>query len=713
MRHARDNWRTAPLSLRSRRQRGGQILIMAMLAMTLLIALVFYLFNVGDNTNRRLSLQNAADAAAVSGADWMARSMNAIAANNCAQSRMLALVTLFDAAPLAAEMTAKEMTDWERGLQRQLDRGVPPTKDDFLRNGLETLRARYEQQRDALQAFSDALNEGDFDMPKSTYWMLAGVRGPPPHGSMWRTAMAMEEFSDVIAESAGVLAQSNAVRFGMGDRADVSLLLPVVPQLPAKIGTFEHFRPTLIGYLYRGVEYEIIGDELIPGEQYIDHADRRSYQQFGDGGLVPDTEMFHRLGPWAKLYKWRYPHVRYWGGYWIPGTGYSPSTVGVTSGQGPGGGASRQSSEGGDVHVGGKSALVGYTAFGPYKWVLWTLNRYCLDNLPDVRFSTFLRDISKPKLRYMFHHLDFSEPVELDEVHYPRWVHTDDYPAGRAVAGNPGVDVTATCFYVQEIVSSKSKESSEFLTPGTFVTNAPNEQDLVPERVLLDGWVDPIDWGIDQLGNYVWYEGYTYLTNYFPEIGINARPIDPDEPYGALELHTVYVYDWYVWGGVDIGGTVAVRNPCNWDAYEDLPRPMLYDVGADGENEYYADNDDEDYPDPDEGARRRTFTYLGVAQDDTATRVWPQQFAHGNPMRAMAAVAQAKVFNNNSWDLWTQDWQAQLMPVSKWDDWMMQMEEQELDVDLTDEMVLPDEYARLFDYLRSIDLDMAEDYFRH
>ena len=46
---------------------------MALLGMSLLVALIFYVYNVGDRVNDRLTLQNAADSAAVSGAGWIRR----------------------------------------------------------------------------------------------------------------------------------------------------------------------------------------------------------------------------------------------------------------------------------------------------------------------------------------------------------------------------------------------------------------------------------------------------------------------------------------------------------------------------------------------------------------------------------------------------------------------------------------------------------------
>ena len=46
----------------------GQVMIVVLLGMSLLSGLVFYVVNVGDHVNRRLAMQNAADASAMAGA---------------------------------------------------------------------------------------------------------------------------------------------------------------------------------------------------------------------------------------------------------------------------------------------------------------------------------------------------------------------------------------------------------------------------------------------------------------------------------------------------------------------------------------------------------------------------------------------------------------------------------------------------------------------
>ncbi|MDP7288777.1 MAG: pilus assembly protein TadG-related protein, partial [Phycisphaerae bacterium] len=98
--------------------RSGAVLVMTLLGLTLLVSLVIYVYNVGDQVNKRLSLQNASDSAAVSGAGWMARSANTTAMNNVAISRLLGILPTMDSFPLASEMALSEVSEWERGLGR-------------------------------------------------------------------------------------------------------------------------------------------------------------------------------------------------------------------------------------------------------------------------------------------------------------------------------------------------------------------------------------------------------------------------------------------------------------------------------------------------------------------------------------------------------------------------------------------------------------------
>ncbi|KKN83120.1 hypothetical protein LCGC14_0302340 [marine sediment metagenome] len=653
---------------------------MALLAMTLMIGMIFYVYNVGDHANRRLSLQNAADAAAIGAGDWMARTMNLVAMNNCAQARMLALVPIFDAAPLAAEMSAEEITEWQRGLAAQLARGVPTTKNDFLRNGLETVRSGMAQQRDILAPFSAALNHPSFDMRLTTHWAVPGSGESPPHGSMWRTAAAMQEFSEVALGSLGVLTQANARRFARANRADVAFVLPVAPEIPAKIGEFQDFRPVLKEGMFVEGKFVSVFPEV--GGVWPDYT---CHYGAGNGGSVPDFADPHRLGPWATLYRW-------YGDVW-ESDGFAPGIRG-NMGNVSGPWTPARTSFGG-IHL---HHVIGHRSYGPYQWAKDRIYDYWVSTLHYTRFYTHLAGLSNKKLAYMF------DPVnQLSTQHYPAWKYVTDYDAAKGVAGSG--KVSATLFYVMEVASSIAPSSSKWMTSGTYRTNEDEPVMYMPGR-----WWDPeIEMpAAVRVANYVWKLEQQYQTASDPDIGIHFRPVDPNDPDGPMQLQTVYLVTYFVWGGIDVGGDVEVRNPCNWDDYDELPQPVLYDPGDDGVSDYDPDN-----PDPDEGARREFFTLLGIAQDTTKTKVWPSQFHHINPLRAMAAVAQVKVFNNSSWDLWTQDWQVQLTPVSKWADWVDLAEAGQSELDMTDEEIDPDEYGRLVEYLYSITPEFAERYFKH
>ena len=685
---------------------------MALLAMTLMVGLVFYVYNLGDHANRRLGLQNAADAAAISGGDWMARSINLVALNNCTQVRMLALVPIFDAAPLASEIAAEEMTVWEYGLAQQLARGIPGELD-FLAEGLEELRQRYQEQRDILVAFHATVGEPAYDMKQTTHWYASSSDGNLPHGDMWRTAVGLQEFSEVTIGSAGVLAQSNAVRFGLGNRVDVSFMLPVVPEIPAKPGSFEDFRPPLVGSLYWGADYEVVGDHVFFGEESATLTiPRVENYNLSRGGAIPDYEYFYRLGPWAALYKWRYPQTVRYGGNWVPGQSEpGPAILGSTSGKAPIHGQAPKS--GATVGTSGHWApppttvIVGYRTYGPYVKLMEAIASFCSSDLPDSGFYGAMYGLTLQKLKYMFYHLDYNMVPELTTFTHTDWRHVDSLPDARALAGNPLVEILQTRFYVLEIVSSIPREGAGFLTPGTFVTDSlSGEQDLAPIARTIPGWSDPDGWGLTRVARYIWTEEYGYGITFFPEIGIQPKPLAGGDE-GDLEYQPVYVYAYYVWGGVDIGQDWEVRNPCNWTSWTDLPAPWLYDP-ADGYDDY-----DPDDTDPDYGARREFFAFLGVAQNDTRSRVWPSQFKHRNPLGAMAAVAQAKVFNNKSWDLWTQDWRVQLMPVKRWGHWVDRMDEDYWQLDVTDDLIEKEDYDSLYDYFNGIDEDMADDLFNH
>ena len=173
--------------------------------------------------------------------------------------------------------------------------------------------------------------------------------------------------------------------------------------------------------------------------------------------------------------------------------------------------------------------------------------------------------------------------------------------------------------------------------------------------------------------------------------------------------YTIYYVEFRVFGGAELRNEILLSNPLAGAAQSDLPAPMLLD--RDG-GDYSAEPEELGEPLHDQGVRREEFTFLGVASRYSPTRVWPQRFGNANPTGNTTAVAQAKVFNNKSWDLWTQDWQSQLVPVTKWQDWTVRLAD---GVGTADQIGPqdPDQVGQVSDYLETISPTLMDAFLDH
>jgi hypothetical protein len=697
-----------------RRWRGGQVLVILLLAMTLLAGLVFYVYNVGHHVNRGVDVQNAADAAAVSAATWLARSMNIVAMNNVASVRVLNMVPILDAIPQAADISLREATAWEKGLADQIGRGVPTS---YLADGLESLRERMEWQRDVLAEIDAKLGlNASTPMSSFTMWDASedGLGGTLPHGQIWKTALMLQDFSEATVAGAGLLAQGAAVRFGETNDMDAAFVAPVIPIVPAMHGEWSDFQPPLQGKLF------------------VDNDGATAQNSGGKGGAVPDAEYPHRLGPWARLFEWRDYKQRVFGRREELPPAAPRRAIKVRSGSG-------------NVSIGGRrvgssaiqtgrgassgrrwrwiregSEVYGYEAYGPYNWA-WRgrhkgidIAEFAREHIVDVTFDDRWRDLSDDKLGYMF-----NPPGQLKQIHDPDWY--TDYPTCKEMAEETlqveqpdgtmverkKYDVNRTMFYLVEIVSSVPESSPGWLRGGTYRTNGDE-----PIAIWVGGWEDPAEWeddGVQRAGSYVWKDAFTYETTEDPEIGIHYNPANPDD------FRTVYVVQWYVFGGIDVGEKKDVRNPFNWASNNDPPVPIVFDDAARANYtphpDFVSEFGEELGTDP--GTRRVDFALLGVARLEAYAPIWPSRFSNANPLDSIVKIAQAKVLNNRSWDLWTQDWQAQLTRVRGWGQWVDRLHDGAAEAQYTGGLVAPEEVERIRDYMWNLGERMAEDYLTH
>jgi hypothetical protein len=308
-------------------------------------------------------------------------------------------------------------------------------------------------------------------------------------------------------------------------------------------------------------------------------------------------------------------------------------------------------------------------------------------HLDDTLFYKYVRDLSRMKLDYMF-----TPGADEKEYHYPDWI--TDFAASIDRAERDEGSIYQTMFYVVEIASKHPSSSGSWLKEGTYRTNGER-----PIAVWSRGWVDPRKWPVPKVADHIWRDEGYYWTTVDHEIDIQMKVNTDGEPI----WQKVYLTYFYIWGGIDVGEDVPIRNPSNYDSADNLPYPLLMDTTK-------GDYDPTD-PNPDRGVRRTHFSYLGVAEDSDRSVLWQGRFSGVNPSSAMYAVAQAEVFNNKSWDLWTQDWQVRLKPVAYWEDWMDRMDAGAPDA--PPEVLSVDDVDRAWEYLSTIDGETVQMLMEH
>lgn len=928
------------------RSRGGQVLVLTLIALAALVGLVMFVYNVGSQVNQRTDLQNTADATATAGASWMSRSMNAVAMNNVAQARLLSLVPVLDAVPLAAEITLQEMIlDAETndslpmGLRRQLDRGVPDTRVEyayappsrldatvadsvlfmpagepeiepawplsdavrariqlvgtvvdnvspgfstegqwrqsnavnefrgssletleqgasatwttrldepgiydvyawwsstldglhrdrsarysigggsvkfnqnsncgtwiflgpydfsrnsdgevvarvtverindgpnpdservnFLRAGLEKLYTQmtpegdndYQSQFDALEQLDEALDsdeeqtpDGGYDISRTTHW--DPQTGLSQCGELWEAMITLDEASQATVAAAGLLAQADAVRFGQANGADTAAVVPVVPEVPAGRGEFEDFFPLLVGRLSvtsdgASMSMPIHGavgrinsssdriDDLIERinelqrqidiEQDLEARDEMETQierlldellreelskdgligslhNRGRGGAIPDWEYPHRLGPFARLLRWRH-HIR----ERVENDG-EPSERGWE----------------GDPEVGeprrgggGSWRIIGYRTYGPYWWAMRRMHHAFglvgrREGPADVsRFVSNHRLIANIKLGYLF---GLNKPQTIKYAR--RWI--TDYEQAKQFAEDADrrSRILRTRYYRPIVMSSVSPESEHWLEdPNTYWS--PQNEISPPDNPKAALWVreyrgwrdvNRVRPEAERTNDHIWrwtreYDDVTF------EPRLNIHPRYSAET-GEEIPWSIYISSWYVFGGIEVyEETVEVADPFNWSNGTALPAPMLLDTSGGDYDASIPSN--LAAPDSENSFRRNFFTLLSVTRRGHGEVVWPQRFHSADPTDSMHAVAQAQMFNNKSFDLWTQDWQHQLTRVTGWSDWTERLDRGASDADRLGNLLSEQELREMEKYLSALEGEMREMFTKH
>ncbi|MCC7192609.1 MAG: hypothetical protein IT444_07490 [Phycisphaeraceae bacterium] len=679
------------------RQR-GVVMVLVLLAMLLLVGLVFYVINLGRQVNRRVVTQNAADAAAMGGADWVARSLNVVSMNNVEMARLIATINILDSVPLAIDLSYKDASETLLGdesamylaIDHQLRAGVA---DDVYRRELVRARNMLGTPMGAARGtdFSqlDELNNLFKNRPEiitEVTYFRAPSGGP---GQAWRAMYALDNLSQVTLENIGLLAQLNAIDAGEINLSSdgAALVAPLVPQVPTVRGSFDDFRrPVLQG--------------LLP--------------------TARDNKITNR-GPYDTVYGWRITDgsdPQRPRDYLADPPGWSPGSEG------------RPPS--------------GYRVYGPHDWLLQQYRNTLFGSLPYQ-----LRRVANVKLRYLWPSYDgyvndpFGSLYETDwevDVERDNEASANDQIPGFS-AGDPDdtrmkldaagqtvplcserechtayeyaqhhlADVHETMF--MELDLYHSGENNPFLEseqyrgmdrlpngnlPTWYIRNGRLQARYTPPGRIRDDlndrgphWQDPESgppggfarsnipgevavWRrVSASSRRSWKETIAYETNPnvpagryihggYPEIGLvpiqtgtdaNGRPVYRAQRY--------YRTRYFLFVGINVGPGNIVRNP--YEGFNRSARSAPAPIDLDPSRLPSTNNT---------AARQQYLTYLGVGRRGDRAPDWPSKFDGGKPWPNMVAIAQAEVFNDHSWDLWTQMWRARLAPVSGFNRWV-------------------------------------------
>ena len=573
---------------------------MTLLALVLLVGLVAYVMNLGREVNRRIEAQNAADAAAAAGAGWIARSLNTVASNNVAMTRLISLIIVADGMPQAVDVTRADQRPLERALEQQLRRGAGP---GWVDNALDRARAQVDDNLNLLNTAATNLGVGsnpDDVAPLTMYQTPSGNRG-----RFWIGISALAGHSATAMRHLGSLAQINA---GEGSRANIKsgrgLLLPARPQIPWQRGDLADLRrPVLHG--------------LLP--QRID-------------------AMPNKRGPFDAVFGWRHiersdPDGKYQQSRRASGgAGNTP----ISGGAGGGGGTGFVVTDPGEPEA--------YHVSGPLARLRRRVTHFARDELPLARFMSWLGRHIRRKRHLLWPRRDGDAPAA--SFIEPNWEIS--FPRSTAIGKNRPERIRATRFVAVEIKSRYDRSHPSFLSPGSwaYVSGRPPGRRGPPARLVhAGGWEDPRDWGVPRITDFIWRDTWTYQVFFDRSIGIRQRL----DPLGNPIPQTVHRIDTFMFAGVDLGGpSRTIRNPFNFGSRDAVEGPVLLDHGTL----------------PPAARGRGRLRYLAVTESPRGELMWKDRFTGSPPSGPRVALAAAEVFNNHSWDLWTPMWHAQLAPIA-------------------------------------------------
>lgn len=717
----------------ARSRQSGVVLIMLLLGLFLLAGLVLMVMNTGQQTNARVVAQNAADASAASGAGWVARTFDTVAMNNTGIAELIAAVAYEDSMPEGIEYTLTDQTAFFTAIQNQAGRGVSEgpvlTQMMLVANSLQ-------QEIAWLQEANNVVNikTGTFYMPNYTYYNINGGHGKfwdamYAMDNYSQTSMLnLGVFAQVNAVVGGNInmTQSPGETLVSGN---LSMLVPAVPTVPYNRTSFEDFYYAVVrGLLPPGTDdkqynrgpYDAIYGWRTPKYQTT------SYQQitpptpggkgkssWSDGGGSPGTGTtsgivvsysnygpFHWLGdviggysstdagsqfPYSRLSQ----HISELAAIkisyiWPQEASYGPNRPVLSNSGGPmhvigyrnradknagrpawnialvkdyhywfdGPGMYRSNPplnmfylEDG-VNVSSDDLVLKVSDQGNGRTVITYISQATQNWIYDVVASDgtpVLVELGQGTNKGLTGVYSTEVPTPPYTVIQPRWV--TDWQSAQAIAST-GTQAIYESAWLQ-IVFTHTVTTTPAAKQGDPPTVSDTGTAWTKTHLLRQRAAILVPPGLDatnQTDNYIWLDDVISASVTDPVTGVTTQR---------------RTANYYIFLGINVGTPVPVRNPANFTDRSALPAPIDFDHTL-------------VKPQPD--ARRQYLTYLAAARRPDTALMWSDRFSSNKPDPSMMAIAQIELFNNHSFDLWTQEWHAQLVRVTNMSDWVTQLQ---------------------------------------
>ena len=591
------------------------MLVVALLSLILLASLVFYVFNTGQHVTYRMETQNAADNAAISGAGWVARSFNTVAMNNVEMSRLIPLVAVMDSVPVGVRYTLEDQSTVLQAVDRQLAQGVGAEfwVEDALR---DVVRPNIDNQIRLLSPVDDLLNAGNYDIAAMTFYQDASGR----RGQIWQSIESLSALNVATMDNLGLLGQFNAFRGAQIAQRDGGLdggglMLPWVPEVPWTRGSFEDFET-------------VVADGRLPDNQ--------------------DDPQFNR-GPFDVLFGMRQRG--------------QTSNVDVTEL----GTDIRHRSAGGIPapveRVVNRATIETYFTNGTYRLMIGQLAALAqsstgdLDGRPRLSNSSFFAAPSPDVV------IDDSAPLAPSQ-----WSTRVRFAANQKIntvfpSVGGGVQQLIEPEWITSYADAQARleNDPDSIRRGMYISLEFRQR---PDANGVPGQHELVMWGIKTTDATRSIRPDPNRTSTWEEVTDHVWKLYAPNPPADIDAREDQYTYYDIWVGVNIGDVVDVRNPYNFDDEErnDLPGPVNFTPDEFGQSEQ---------------VRRDSLTFLGIAHQPKEAAFMGGRFDDERADTKLVGLAQAEVFNNHSWDLWTQMWHAQLVPVDDYAGWMDALEEPE------------------------------------